>query len=91
MRVDGPEASGSRVRRTAAMIDAAIAKAGRPGPSHSGTGDATDFNPESVRDGGWRTLSFRNLTRPTNEGAPSFPQFHRGKGGNHEFQQTDPV
>jgi hypothetical protein len=23
---------------------------GAPGPSHSGTGDATDFNPESVRD-----------------------------------------
>jgi hypothetical protein len=23
---------------------------GAPGPSHSGTGDATDLNPESVRD-----------------------------------------
>jgi hypothetical protein len=36
------------------------------------------------RAGGWRTLSFQNLNHPTKLGAPSFPQFHRGKGGNHE-------
>ena len=28
----------------------ALALAGAPGPSHSGTGDATDLNLESVRD-----------------------------------------
>jgi hypothetical protein len=26
------------------------------------------------------------LTNPQKLGAPSFPQFHRGKGGNHEPQ-----